>query len=204
VLTRWVTHDRGDGVRGMVGTGRGTAATTRRWCGRPMDGRPCAFWGGVCAWRAWRRHEKGAKCPTLPSRLRRTRAGVHACECRGPHACERRGGAVARNVPPWLEGRGVHREKGNAVLTDGSRGPSGEGVGEEVCDAVTRKEAALVGEADGRRDEEEAEEAGVAGVLGSRGSGSSRAAPASLRVVLLRAPPCSSFSSPSPSPPACG
>jgi hypothetical protein len=41
-----------------------------------------------------------------------------------------------------------HREKGNAVLTDGPRGPSGEGVGEEVCDAVTRKAAALVGEAD--------------------------------------------------------
>jgi hypothetical protein len=38
---------------------------------------------------------------------------------------------------------------------------------------------------------------GVAGVLGSRGSGSSsRAAPASRRVVLLRAPPFSSFSPP--------
>jgi hypothetical protein len=69
-------------------------------------------------------------------------------------------GAVERNVPPRLEGRGVHREKGNAVLTDGPRGPSGEGVGEEVCDAVTRKEAAPVGEAERRRDEEEAEEAG--------------------------------------------
>jgi hypothetical protein len=46
------------------------------------------------------------------------------------------------------------------VLTDGPRGPSGEGVGEEVCDAVTRKEAALVGEAERRRDVEEAEEAG--------------------------------------------
>jgi hypothetical protein len=91
------------------------------------------------------------------------------------------------------------------VLTDGPRGPSGEGVGEGVCDAVTRKEAALVGEADGRRDEEEAEEAGVAGVRGSCGSGSSsRAAPASWWVALLRAPLCSSFSSPSPSPPAAG
>jgi hypothetical protein len=30
-----------------------------------------------------RRHEKGAKGPALPSRLRRTRAGVHAC-ARGP------------------------------------------------------------------------------------------------------------------------
>jgi hypothetical protein len=73
-----------------------------------------------------------------------------------------------------------------------------------MCGVVTRKEAALVGEA-GRRGGEEAEEAGVAGVRGSRGSGSSsRAAPASRRVVLLRAPPCSSFLSPSPSPPACG
>jgi hypothetical protein len=53
-----------------------------------------------------------------------------------------------------------HREKGNAVLTNGPRGPSGEGVGEEVCDAVTRKAAALVGEEDRRRDEGEAEEAG--------------------------------------------
>jgi hypothetical protein len=70
---------------------------------------------------------------------------------------------------------------------------------------VTRKEAALVAEAGRRRGEEEAEEAGVAGVLGSRGSGSSsRAAPASRRAVLLRAPPFSSSSSPSPSPPAAG
>jgi hypothetical protein len=46
------------------------------------------------------------------------------------------------------------------VLTDGPRGPSGEGVGEEVCDAVTRKEAALVGEAERRRGEGETEEAG--------------------------------------------
>jgi hypothetical protein len=122
----------------------------------------------------------------------------------GRHHQQRRGGAVARNVPPRLEGRDVHREKGGAVLTGGPRGPSGEGVGEEVRDAVTRKEAALVGEADGRHDEEEVKEAGVAGVRGSRGSGSSsRAAPASRRVVLLRAPPSSSFSSPSPSPPAC-
>jgi hypothetical protein len=98
-----------------------------------------------------------------------------------------------------------HREKGNAVLTDGPRGPSGEGVGEEVCDAVTRKEAVLVGEADRRRDEGEAEEAGgrrrawlprvrllLAGGFGFAA------------VVLLRAPPFSSFSPPSPSPPACG
>jgi hypothetical protein len=73
-----------------------------------------------------------------------------------------------------------------------------------VRGAVTRKEAALVGEA-GRRGGEKDEEAGVAGVRGSRGSGSSsRAAPASRRAVLLRAPPSSSFSSPSPSPPAAG
>jgi hypothetical protein len=73
-----------------------------------------------------------------------------------------------------------------------------------VCGAVTRKEAALVAEA-GRRGGEEAEEVGVAGVLGSRGSGSSsRAAPASRRAVLLWAPPFSSSSSPSPSPPAAG
>jgi hypothetical protein len=45
VLTRRVTHDRGDGVRGLVGAGGGAAATTRRWCGRPMDGRPCALRG---------------------------------------------------------------------------------------------------------------------------------------------------------------
>jgi hypothetical protein len=139
-----------------------------------------------------------------------TKAATPAEDCNpawldGRHHQQQRGGAVARNVPSRLEGRGVHRERGNAVLTDGPRGPSGEGVGEGVCDAVTRKEAALVGEADGRRDEEEAEEAGVAGVRGSRGSGSSsRAAPASRRVALLRAPPCSSFSSPSPSPPAAG
>jgi hypothetical protein len=69
-------------------------------------------------------------------------------------------GGAERNVLPRLEGRGVHMEKGNTVLTDGPRGPSGEGVGEEVCDAVTRKEAVLVGEAERRRDEEEAEEAG--------------------------------------------
>jgi hypothetical protein len=75
------------------------------------------------------------------------------------------------------------------------------GVGEGVRGAVTRREAALVGEAE-RRGGEEAE---VAGVRGSRGSGSSsRAAPASRRAVLFRAPPSSSFSSPSPSPPAAG
>jgi hypothetical protein len=45
VLTRWGTHDRGDGVRGVVGAGGGAAATTRHRCGRPMDGRPCAFRG---------------------------------------------------------------------------------------------------------------------------------------------------------------
>jgi hypothetical protein len=77
----------------------------------------------------------------------------------GRHHQRRRGGAE-RNVLPRLEGHGVHRETGNAVLTDGPRGPSGEGVGEEVCNAVTGKEAALVGEAERRHDVEEAEEAG--------------------------------------------
>jgi hypothetical protein len=42
-------------------------------------------------------------------------------------------------------------EKGNAVLTNGLRGPGGEGVGEVVRDAATRKEATLVGEAERRR-----------------------------------------------------
>jgi hypothetical protein len=46
------------------------------------------------------------------------------------------------------------------VLTNGPRGPNGEGVGEEVCDAVKRKAAVLVGEADRRCNEGEAEEAG--------------------------------------------
>jgi hypothetical protein len=83
------------------------------------------------------------------------------------------------------------------VLTNGPRGPGGEGIGEEVRDAVTRKATALVGEAERRRGEGEAEEAGVTGVLGSRGSGSSsRAAPASRRAVLLRAHSFSSSSSP--------
>jgi hypothetical protein len=113
--------------------------------------------------RAWRRHEKRAQGPALPSRLRRTRAGVHACEHCGPHRRARvdatrahrhgaaatkrwrrptaRGkrlggwrarrrrrrhlqknatqpgsmagitssGAAARDIPPWLEGRGVNR-----------------------------------------------------------------------------------------------
>jgi hypothetical protein len=72
-----------------------------------------------------------------------------------------------------------------------------------VRGAVTRKKAALVGEAE-RRGGEEAGEVGVAGVRGSRGSGSSsRAAPASRRAAQLRAPPSSSFSSPS-SPPVAG
>jgi hypothetical protein len=78
------------------------------------------------------------------------------------------------------------------------------GVGKGVRGTVTRREAALVGDAEWRGGEE-VEEAEVAGVRGSRGSGSSsRAAPASRRAVLLRAPPSSSFSSPSPSPPATG
>jgi hypothetical protein len=73
-----------------------------------------------------------------------------------------------------------------------------------VRGAVTRREAALVGDAE-RRGGEKVEEAEVAGVRGSRGSGSSsRAALASRRAVLFRAPPSSSFSSPSPSPPAAG
>jgi hypothetical protein len=45
VLTRRVAHDRGDGVRGVVGAGAGAATTTRRWCGRPMDERPCVLHG---------------------------------------------------------------------------------------------------------------------------------------------------------------
>jgi hypothetical protein len=45
VLTRRVAHDRGDGVRGVVGAGTGAAETTRCWCGRPMDERPCVLRG---------------------------------------------------------------------------------------------------------------------------------------------------------------
>jgi hypothetical protein len=43
VLTRRVAHDRGDGVRGVFGTGAGAAATTRCRCGHPKDERPCVF-----------------------------------------------------------------------------------------------------------------------------------------------------------------
>jgi hypothetical protein len=46
------------------------------------------------------------------------------------------------------------------VLTNGPRGPSGEGVGEEVREAVTRKVVTMVGEAERRRGEGETEEAG--------------------------------------------
>jgi hypothetical protein len=145
------------------------------WClGRPRTRRaflwrPCGRLTGPR--RARRRHEKGAQGPALPSSLRRTRAGLHACERRGPHGRvradthatrtrrgrtdttqrrrtvaasygkrdearrvaraptkaaapaedgnpawldgrhhqQRRGGAVARNILPRLEGRGVHR-----------------------------------------------------------------------------------------------
>jgi hypothetical protein len=114
-------------------------------------------------------------------------------------AAERSGGRSTSARWPWRP-----QGRRNGVLTSVATGRSA-GVSEGVCDAVTRTASALVGEADRRRDEGEAEEAGVAGLLGSRGSGSSSgAAPASRRVVLLRAPPFSSFSPPSPSPPACG
>jgi hypothetical protein len=103
-----------------------------------------------------------------------------------PAAAQRCGG-----VPPRLEGRGVHRG-GEAASSPGWPLAEVQASVKGVRGAVTRKEAALVGEA-GRRGGEEAEEAGVAGVRGSRGSGSSpRAAPASRRAVLLRrlrAPP---------------
>jgi hypothetical protein len=101
---------------------------------------------------------------------------------------------VARNAPPRLEGRNTHRENGNAVLTDGPRGPSGEGVGEEVCDVVTRKEAAPVVEAERRRDEEEVEEAGgrrrswlprVRLLAGGSGFAAGGAAPGASVLLLL-------------------
>jgi hypothetical protein len=49
VLTRRVAHDRGDDVRGVVGAGAGAATTTRRWCGHPMDERPCVLRGVALA-----------------------------------------------------------------------------------------------------------------------------------------------------------
>jgi hypothetical protein len=45
------------------------------------------------------------------------------------------------------------------VLTNGPRGPGGEVVGEEVCNAVKRKAAALEGETERRHGEGEAKEA---------------------------------------------
>jgi hypothetical protein len=62
----------GDRARVPQGYGGVTAASWRR--GRPRHGGERR-----------RRHEQGAKSPALPSRLRRTRAGVHACERCGPH-----------------------------------------------------------------------------------------------------------------------
>jgi hypothetical protein len=52
-----------------------------------------------------------------------------------------------------------HREKGIAVLTFGPTGHNGEGVDEEVRDAVTRKAALLVVKAERQHGEGEAEEA---------------------------------------------
>jgi hypothetical protein len=104
-------------------------------------------------------------------------------------------GITSSGAAAWW--RGTFRLGSKAVASTGEkkRRPHlgghwrGAGVGERVCGAVKRKPR----------------KQGVAGVLGSRGSGSSsRAAPASRRVELLRAPQSSSFSSPSPSPPACG
>jgi hypothetical protein len=52
--------------------------------------------------RAWRvrrvrrRHGKGAQGQALPLRLRRTRAGVHTCERRGPHGRTRGGTHATR------------------------------------------------------------------------------------------------------------
>jgi hypothetical protein len=102
-----------------------------------------------------------------------------------------------RTWPPPVHGSKArcHRGKWNAVLTTGPMGPGGEGVGEEVRDAVTRKAAALVGEAERRRGEEEVEEAG--------GRRRARLPQVWLLLALHRAPPFSSSSPPSPSPPAC-
>jgi hypothetical protein len=92
------------------------------------------------------------------------------------------------------------------VLTNGPRGPVGEGVGEEVRDAVTRKAVVLVGEAERRRGEGEAREAGGHSrarlprvrLLLTGGSGFAAGGAALGAFVLLLLFP------PSPSPPACG
>jgi hypothetical protein len=71
------------------------------------------------------------------------------------------GGAAARCGGRSASARWPWRPQGrrNGVLTWVATGRSA-GVSEGVCGAVTRKEAALVGEAERQRDEEEAEEAG--------------------------------------------
>jgi hypothetical protein len=82
----WLARTRRDARRGVQG-GRdhdvpsfGDRARVSHCHGEVTAARPSG-----ARRRARRRHEKGAKGPALPSRLRRTRAGVHACECRGQH-----------------------------------------------------------------------------------------------------------------------
>jgi hypothetical protein len=95
-----------------------------------------------------------------------TKAAAPAEDCNpawldGRHHQWRRGGAAARCGGRSASTRWLWRPQGrrNGVLTWVATGRSA-GVGEGVCGAVTRKEAALVGEADRRRGEGEAEEAG--------------------------------------------
>jgi hypothetical protein len=82
----WVARTR-RGARWCLGRLRTRRAFLWRPCARfpwPRSTRPS------CAWRrARRRHKKGAQGSALPSRLGRTRAGVHACERRSPHGCAR-------------------------------------------------------------------------------------------------------------------
>jgi hypothetical protein len=94
VLTRWGTHDRGDGVRGVVGAGGGAAATTRRRCGRPMDGRL-----GALRWVALVQGEpQWVRC--------RPRRGTHGCMAEpgsSPWAA-----ASTAPVAGWRERDGIH------------------------------------------------------------------------------------------------
>jgi hypothetical protein len=73
--------------------------------------------------RARRRHEKGAKGPALPSRLRRTRAGVHACEHRGQHGRARRHARDADAT--WAHRHGAAKRKPRKQGSQACLAPAG-------------------------------------------------------------------------------
>jgi hypothetical protein len=131
---------KGDGVRGGVHARQATHAGAQGWGSRwgvvatltacfPLATvrafymatatRPsCARRRARQAQRVRRRHEKRAQGPALPSRLRRTCAGVHACERRGPqmrargHARDAHATRAHRHGAATTNGGGVLRQEG--------------------------------------------------------------------------------------------